>query len=161
MLLYHGSNVVVYEPKIIKSQRFLDFGAGFYMTSDFEQARKWAVRTAARREEGVATISVFELSDDYVDRVKVRTFARPDRDWLRYITVHRTGNPPVDDYDMVVGPVANDQAIRTVNNYLKGYFPEEVAIKLLLPQKLKDQYLFRTEKALSLLAFKEAFNSQA
>ena len=156
MVLYHGSNIVVREPKILKSQRYLDFGAGFYMTSDFEQARKWAVRTAARREEGVATISVFELSDDYVDRVKVRTFARPDRDWLRYITVHRTGNPPADDYDMVVGPVANDQAIRTVNNYLKGYFPEEVAIKLLLPQKLKDQYLFRTEKALSLLAFKEA-----
>lgn len=156
MLLYHGSNIVVREPKILKSQRYLDFGAGFYMTSDFEQARKWAVRTAARREEGVATISVFEINDDYVDRVKVRTFARPDRDWLRYITVHRTGNPPADDYDMVVGPVANDQAIRTVNNYLKGYFPEEVAIKLLLPQKLKDQYLFRTEKALSLLAFKEA-----
>ena len=156
MLLYHGSNIVVREPKILKSQRYLDFGAGFYMTSDFEQARKWAVRTAARREEGVATISVFELSDDYVDRVKVLAFARPDRDWLRYITAHRTGNPPVDDYDIVVGPVANDQAIRTVNNYLKGYFPEEVAIKLLLPQKLKDQYLFRTEKALSLLAFKEA-----
>ena len=156
MLLYHGSNIVVREPKILKSQRYLDFGAGFYMTSDFEQARKWAVRTAARREEGVATISVFEINDDYVDRVKVLAFARPDRDWLRYITAHRTGNPPVDDYDIVVGPVANDQAIRTVNNYLKGYFPEEVAIKLLLPQKLKDQYLFRTEKALSLLAFKEA-----
>jgi hypothetical protein len=156
MLLYHGSNIVVREPKILKSQRYLDFGAGFYMTSDFEQARKWAVRTAARREEGVATISVFEISDDYVDRVKVLVFAKPDRDWLRYITAHRTGNPPTDDYDMVVGPVANDQAIRTVNNYLKGYFPEEVAIKLLLPQKLKDQYLFRTEKALSLLAFKEA-----
>ena len=156
MLLYHGSNIVVREPKILKSQRFLDFGAGFYMTSDFEQARKWAVRTAARREEGVATISVFEISDDYVDRVKVLAFAKPDRDWLRYITAHRTGNPPVDDYDMVVGPVANDQAIRTVNNYLKGYFPEDVAIKLLLPQKLKDQYLFRTEKALDLLVFKEA-----
>ena len=156
MLLYHGSNIVVREPKILKSQRFLDFGAGFYMTSDFEQARKWAVRTAARREEGVATISVFEISDDYVDRVKVLAFAKPDRDWLRYITAHRTGNPPTDDYDMVVGPVANDQAIRTVNNYLKGYFPEDVAIKLLLPQKLKDQYLFRTEKALDLLVFKEA-----
>ncbi len=156
MLLYHGSNIVVREPKILKSQRFLDFGAGFYMTSDFEQARKWAVRTSARREEGVATISVFEISDDYVDRVKVLVFAKPDRDWLRYITAHRTGNPPTDDYDMVVGPVANDQAIRTVNNYLKGYFPEDVAIKLLLPQKLKDQYLFRTEKALDLLVFKEA-----
>ncbi|SFA84135.1 Protein of unknown function [Selenomonas ruminantium] len=156
MVLFHGSNIVVREPKILKSQRFLDFGAGFYMTSDFEQARKWAVRTSARREEGVATISVFEISDDYVDKVKVLVFAKPDRDWLQYITAHRTGNPPADDYDMVVGPVANDQAIRTVNNYLKGYFPEDVAIKLLLPQKLKDQYLFRTEKALDLLVFKEA-----
>ena len=156
MVLFHGSNIVVREPKILKSQRYLDFGAGFYMTSDFEQARKWAVRTSARREEGVATISVFEISDDYVDRVKVLAFAKPDRDWLRYITAHRTGNPPAADYDMVVGPVANDQAIRTVNNSLKGYFPEDVAIKLLLPQKLKDQYLFRTEKALDLLVFKEA-----
>ena len=58
MVLFHGSNIVVREPKILKSQRYLDFGAGFYMTSDFEQARKWAVRTSARREEGVATISV-------------------------------------------------------------------------------------------------------
>ena len=156
MLLYHGSNIVVREPKILKSQRFLDFGAGFYLTSDFEQAQKWAVRTTARRENGTPTVSVFEIGDNYAEVLKVLKFGKPDREWLRYITAHRTGNPPVDDYDMVVGPVANDQAIRTVNNYLKGYFPEEVAIKLLLPQKLKDQYLFRTEKALSLLAFKEA-----
>lgn len=155
MLLYHGSNTAVREPKILKSQRYLDFGAGFYMTSDFEQARKWAVRTAARRESGNPMVTVFELDDDYTKELKVLTFDKADRDWLRYITAHRTGNPPADDYDMVVGPVANDQAIRTVNNYLKGYFPEDVAIQLLLPQKLKDQYLFRTEKALQLLTFKE------
>ncbi len=155
MLLYHGSNIVVREPKILKSQRFLDFGAGFYLTSDFEQAQKWAVRTTARRENGTPTVSVFEIGDNYAEVLKVLKFGKPDREWLRYITAHRTGNPPVDDYDMVVGPVANDQAIRTVNNYLKGYFPEDVAIQLLLPQKLKDQYLFRTEKALQLLTFKE------
>ena len=155
MLLYHGSNIVVREPKILKSQRFLDFGAGFYLTSDFEQAQKWAVRTTARRENGTPTVSVFEIGDNYAEVLKVLKFGKPDREWLRYITAHRTGNPPVGDYDMVVGPVANDQAIRTVNNYLKGYFPEDVAIQLLLPQKLKDQYLFRTEKALQLLTFKE------
>lgn len=155
MLLYHGSNIVVREPKILKLQRFLDFGAGFYLTSDFGQAQKWAVRTTARRENGTPTVSVFEIGDNYAEVLKVLKFGKPDREWLRYITAHRTGNPPVDDYDMVVGPVANDQAIRTVNNYLKGYFPEDVAIQLLLPQKLKDQYLFRTEKALQLLTFKE------
>lgn len=51
--------------------------------------------------------------------------------------------------------MANDQAIRTVNNYLKGYFTEDIAIQLLLPQKLKDQYVFKTEKALSILKFNE------
>ena len=34
MILYHGSNVEVREPKIIVSNRTLDFGAGFYTTSN-------------------------------------------------------------------------------------------------------------------------------
>lgn len=44
MILYHGSNVEVREPKLLKIQRDLDFGKGFYTTSDFEQARTWALR---------------------------------------------------------------------------------------------------------------------
>ena len=46
MILYHGSNLKVREAKLIPSKRFLDFGMGFYLTSDVEQAKKWAVRTA-------------------------------------------------------------------------------------------------------------------
>ena len=45
MLLYHGSYMVVDAPRLIIPQRLLDFGPGFYLTSDFEQARKWATRT--------------------------------------------------------------------------------------------------------------------
>ena len=58
-------------------------------------------------------------------------------------------------HDIIIGPVANDQAIRTINNYLKGYFSEDIAIQLLLPQKLKDQYTFKTERALDILDFSE------
>ena len=87
MLLYHGSNVEVRNPQIIPSKRLLDFGTGFYLTSDLEQAKKWA--------------------------------------------------------------------IRTINNYIKGYFTEDIAIQLLLPQNLKDQYTFKTEKALSKLKYRE------
>ena len=63
-----------------------------------------------------------------------------------------------DDYDLVIGPVADDQAIRTVNNYLKGYFSEDIAIQLLLPQNLKDQFAFKTEQALEVLHFCEVKN---
>lgn len=47
MILYHGSNTEVKNPQILRSRRLLDFGAGFYLTSDYEQAKKWAIRTTA------------------------------------------------------------------------------------------------------------------
>lgn len=155
MILYHGSNVQVEEPKIIKSKRLLDFGTGFYLTSDFDQAKKWAIRTTSRREEGKPIISVFEVEESELKKLQVQIFKEANKQWLRYISTNRTNETATDFYDIVVGPVANDQAIRTVNNYLKGYFTEDIAIQLLLPQNLKDQYVFKTEKALSVLKFVE------
>ncbi len=158
MKLYHGSNMEIKEPKIIKSKRLLDFGTGFYLTSDFEQAKKWAVRTANRREEGSPIISVFHIVDGELKNLEILTFETANKDWLQYISANRTDKMMEDLYDIVIGPVANDQAIRTINNYLKGYFTEDIAIQLLLPQNLKDQYIFKTEKALSCLQFTEVKN---
>ena len=155
MILYHGSNMEVREPKLLASKRLLDFGTGFYLTSDYCQAKKWAVRTTARREEGAPVISVFSFEETEVEILKTLTFESANKEWLRYISMNRTDKSAGDSYDIVIGPVANDQAIRTVNNYLKGYFNEDIAIQLLLPQKLKDQYAFKTERALSILEFKE------
>lgn len=117
--------------------------------------RKRAVRTTNRREEGVPMISVFNFTEDELDKLNVLSFESADREWLRYISLNRTDKMAEDSYDIVTGPVANDQAIRTVNNYLKGYFTEDIAIQLLLPQNLKDQYVFKTNKALSILKFYE------
>ena len=153
MILYHGSNIEVNTPKIIVSKRLLDFGTGFYLTSDFEQAKKWAVRTTNRREEGKPIISVFEIEENALAELSVLKFETANKEWLCYITANRTDKLVKDFYDIVIGPVANDQAIRTVNNYIKGYFTEDIAIQLLLPQNLKDQYTFKTEKALSKLKF--------
>ena len=155
MILFHGSNMEVKNPKIIKSKRLLDFGTGFYLTSDYEQAKKWAVRTTARREKGVPTISIFDINEKEFEKLEILIFETADKKWLRYVTAHRTDRSIKDTYDIVAGPVANDQAIRTVNNYLNGYFTEDIAIQLLLPQKLKDQYVLKTEKALSILKFNE------
>lgn len=155
MILYHGSNIEVKNPQIIKSRRLLDFGIGFYLTSDYEQAKKWAVRTAGRRAEGIPAISVYNVDDEVFKHLSVLNFARADKEWLRYIAVYRTDKSARDSYDIVIGPVANDQAIRTVNDFLKRRFTEDMAIQLLLPQNLKDQYAFKTEKAISILEFVE------
>lgn len=155
MILYHGSNIEVKNPQIIKSRRLLDFGVGFYLTSDYEQAEKWAVRTTGRRAEGRPTISVYNVDDNNFKNLSVLTFAKANREWLRYIATYRTDKSASDSYDIVIGAVANDQAIRTVNDFLKGRFTEDMAIQLLLPQNLKDQYAFKTEKAISILELVE------
>ena len=156
MFLYHGSNVVVEKPCLIPPKRLLDFGAGFYLTSDFEQARKWASRTVALREDGQATVSVYDVCEEDLKKLAILMFDAPNRDWLRFVAANRMGHQTDAHYDVIIGPVANDQVIRTVNNYMNGYFTEDIAIQLLLPQKLKDQYAFKTDRAIKILHFLEA-----
>lgn len=153
MTLYHGSNIEVQNPYLLKTQRALDFGRGFYTTSDFEQAKKWAQRTAKIRESGEACVSFYELEEDKISGLKILRFAEPNLEWLDYVANNRKNKDSKDDWDLVIGPDANDQTFPTILLYLDGYIDAESAIRQLLPQKLKDQYTFKTEKALSLLKF--------
>lgn len=155
MILYHGSNVSVQKPKIIKAKRLLDFGTAFYTTSDFEQAKKWAERTKDRYESENAIVSVFEVNNELFTQLSMLVFEGANKGWLEYVCKNRAGQNERDFYDVVIGPVANDQVVRTVNNYLNGYFSEKIALELLKTQKLKDQYAFKTQKSLSSLKFIE------
>lgn len=155
MILYHGSNVTVDTPHLLKTQRTLDFGRGFYTTSDFEQAKKWAQRTVKIRESGKACVSCYELDEDKLDDLKILGFSEPNIEWLDYVSNNRKNKGMEDDWDVVIGPVANDQTFPTILLYLDGYIDAESAIRQLLPQKLKDQYTLKTERALSLLKFIE------
>lgn len=64
MILYHGSNLIVDEPKILTPNRYLDFGAGFYTTSNFAQAKSFADKVTARKNDGKSTVSKYEFSDN-------------------------------------------------------------------------------------------------
>ena len=155
MILYHGSNVEVREPRLLKIQRDLDFGRGFYTTSDFDQASKWAQRTAVRLGQQRAFVSVYEMAEEELHSLRVLRFDRPDKDWLRFVVANRKGIAPTDQWDLVCGPVANDQTMPVIDLFLDGMYDEDETIKRLLPQKLKDQYTFKTSKALLFLQCKE------
>ena len=157
MILYHGSNMAINTPRLIPAKRLLDFGPAFYLTSDLEQAKKRAQRKHYIRETGAPLVSVYEFDLPESTDLRILSFSSPDREWLRYVVANRTGKP-TGQYDIVIGPVANDQAIRTVNNFQNGYFNEDIAVQILLPQKLKDQYAFKTDAALHYLHFKEVIS---
>ena len=154
MLLYHGSNIQVSNPQIIESDRRLDFGKGFYLTSSFEQASRWAELTVKRRESGNPVISVFDFDKSQLSDLKVLHFTQAQKEWLEYVTLNRKDQGiPNDDYDIVIGPVADDRTMPVISLYFAEIYDVEETLKRLMPQKLHDQYTFRTEAALKALKF--------
>ncbi|MCC8097440.1 MAG: DUF3990 domain-containing protein [Eubacterium sp.] len=158
MILYHGSNVVVEKSKIILSDRRLDFGSGFYLTSDYEQAKRWSNLTMKRPRSGKALVSVFEINEEMLSKLCVLKFDSASIEWLKFVSSNRNDISFIDNHDIVIGPVANDRTMPVLKNYFSGIYTEEEAIKRLLPQKLSDQYAFKTERAISVLKFKEVKN---
>ena len=155
MILYHGSNVEVKEPILLKVQRELDFGRGFYTTSDMEQAARWAWRTAKRRGESNAFVTVYEVNEDELKNIRLLSFDSPNVEWLNFVVKNRKGEYIAGDWDIISGPVADDQTAQVIDLYLEGAYDEEEAIRRFLTQRLKDQYAFKTNEALKLLIFKE------
>ena len=93
-----------------------------------------------------------DLSD-----LSVLTFEKADHAWLEFVSACRTNKANTissRDYDLIIGLVANDQTFSVIQLYLIGAYDADEALKRLLPYKLKNQYAFKTEKALSLLTFK-------
>ena len=161
MILYHGSNIEVPFPKLMLPQRALDFGMGFYTTSSMEQASWWAHKTTNRAAKGVPTVSRYHVDDDQLAHLNILKFDGPNHAWLRFVTSFRRDKQAQETsesghWDVVYGPAANDKTIETIDLYLSGLYDEDEAIKHLKPQKLKDQYVFKTLQALEVLHFGEA-----
>lgn len=154
MILYHGSNIEVNEPRIIVSNKTLDFGSGFYTTSDIEQASKWAKTKTRRLDNGSPIVSVFEYDEKYSkDNLSIKFFKEADLEWLDFVSKNRKNIYSGEWYDIVIGPVADDYTILTINDYISGVINAETAVVLLKPRVFTDQYVFLTQKALSALAF--------
>lgn len=158
MKLYHGSNVEVRKPKLLRSDRRLDFGAGFYLTSSYEQAARWAKLSAKRRKQGTPTVSTFEFDKDANTHLAVLRFDTASTEWLQFVGANRQGAPERIDLDIVIGPVANDTTMPVIRLYFANIYSEEEAIRRLLPQNLKDQYAFKTQAALDALQFCEVID---
>ena len=143
------------EPILLKVQRELDFGKGFYTTSDMEQAARWAWRTAKRRGESNAFVTVYEVNEDELKNIRLLSFDSPNVEWLNLVVKNRKGEYIAENWDIISGPVADDQTAQVIDLYLEGAYDEEEAIRRFLTQRLKDQYAFKTNEALKLLIFKE------
>jgi hypothetical protein len=174
LVLYHGSYTIVENPLLEKCAPHKDFGRGFYLTSSHSQALNFA-KTSTRKALGSRVVGDDSGVCGYVSRfvfaepaepLAVHLFHDADAAWLHCIVAHRKVGALSDvlramaSYDVVAGKIANDQTNATLTAYISGLYglvgsaaAETTCLSLLLPERLQDQFCFRTERALSCLTF--------
>ncbi len=155
--LYHGSTVVVRKPSLRPSRSNAVLGKGFYITSNYEQAVRWAHIKQEREEAQRAIVSVYEFEESLLTSpdLNIRLFNGADEPWLYFVTDCRKSGKH--DYDLVQGPVANDKVFTTVNLFESGFLGSEASILQLKAYKTYDQLSFHTAKTIAALRFVESF----
>lgn len=154
MILYHGSNLPVSEPKLVPQNRFLDFGYGFYTTTNQAQAIGFADKVTKRRKEGIPTVSIYEIDEGKAfGACSVLRFDAPDEAWLDFVSDNRAGKYAGESYDFIYGPVADDDVYTTFTLYAAGVLSKEQTIEALKIKKLYNQLVLTSEKALAFLKY--------
>ena len=157
MKLYHGSTVTVKNPSLRPGRANTDFGKGFYTTVDYEQAARWARIRRERAGEGSAIVSVYEVDDHLLlhPDMHIMTYNGATIEWLDFVVANRR-YAPLHDFDIVLGPVANDNLYATISMYENGELSAEAAIVQLNTHVLFNQVSFHTPFAIQNVKFIEA-----
>lgn len=157
MILYHGSTVLVDKPEIRIGEVYLDFGIGFYTTTSYDQAERWAKIKMRRTNADVGYVSVYELDIDAARKeLDIDEFKNADENWLKFVVNNRNGAAFNIIKDIHIGPVADDNIYQTIRLFETGAFDAEYTVKKLKTEVLQDQWALHTKKALSFLKFVEA-----
>lgn len=154
MKLYHGSNMPIDRIDLDKCRPYKDFGKGFYLTDIKEQAVRMAMRTA-KIYKGSPTLTAYEFNLEHAleSGLKVKTFDAPDSEWAEFVMNNRNIDvaQPCHDYDIVLGPVADDTIARLIRQFTERFISEAQLLRELTFSKTTSQYFFRTEAALKML----------
>lgn len=117
---------------------------GFYLTTLYDQAVKYAQRFKRRKRP--AWLSTYELEFNPADW-KILQFDSYSREWLQFVANCRKGQDE-SDYDLIIGGIANDEVIQTIERYFAGEISENDALGLLKYEKPNNQYCIRSQRML-------------
>ncbi|MCL2649759.1 MAG: DUF3990 domain-containing protein [Candidatus Azobacteroides sp.] len=157
MKVFHGTNIVIEQPKVMNRFKTLDFGEGFYTTENEDQAKDFAVKVCVRRSPtSYPIVNCYEFNEDF-DNLSVLKFDEPNEDWLDFVVERRKGIVLSEKYDLIIGPVANDDVFGTIILYEAEQLDRESAIKRFKVKTLYNQVVFCSELALRSLDFIKSY----
>lgn len=154
MILYHGTNAVIDAIDLTRGLCHKDFGKGFYLTPDKGTAIRMAQKKA-RVFGGKPTLMTYEMDDAALhSNLKLKVFPeKASVEWLMFVESNRNRKAvkPIHDYDIVIGPIADDGVVLQLTNFREGIYTPEQAAAQLQDRYLDQQYYFGTERALRFL----------
>ena len=156
MILYHGSNIEIITPNLSKSKPFKDFGQGFYLSADRNQAMRMAEQKTFQMLCGTPVVSEFEFDEGLLSskELSIKTFNDYSVEWARFVLENRDmkRQHPTHQYDIVYGPIADDGVTFQLRRYQSGAISiEELVKELQYAKGITFQYFFGTPLALSKL----------
>ena len=146
MTVYHGSTEIIKNPDVLHSYRPLDFGKGFYVTTNKNQAENWAKRKSVILGKEKAIVNFYEMDENFGE-LKCKNFGEDLSEWIDFVCHCRDGGTDYEKYDVIIGKVANDKVFRVVDMYHDGLWDKDRAIKEIRAYPNYDQIAFITQKA--------------
>lgn len=158
MEVYHGSYCVVNKPSVLFSRDALDFGKGFYVTSIMEQAENWCKRFKIKFNKAYINKYVFNIEEVKVN-YKIKEFKYYDNEWIDFILECRNGSDIFNQYDVIIGGIADDKVYNTIELFQDKLIDKKEALKRLKYYKPNNQICIINqrvvEKYLEFKDFKE------
>ena len=153
MKLYHGSNVEIESIDLARGRRGKDFGKGFYVNPDYMQAVEFCSSVIRREGVGVPTVTSFDFDESALNVLNVMRFDGYSKEWAEFILMNRnnTSDVPAHDYDIVVGPIADDGVGTQIRRLSRGFITFDAFLEELKYSKVSIQYFFGTEEAIKYL----------
>jgi hypothetical protein len=155
MKLYHGSTIKIETIDLGMSKPNKDFGRGFYLSADRQQAQRLAEYKTFQLG-GKPIVNVYEFDEKHLTdgSLKVLEYKDYSKEWAEFVFANRSsadGNS-VHEYDVVIGPIAND----VVGIQIRRYFDRQITIETFLEnlrymKGITFQYFFGTGKAIQYL----------
>ena len=151
--LYHGSNVKIEVPDLKHSKPFKDFGRGFYLSPEKQQAWDMAIQKVNQTREGKAEVTEFLFDETLMTSEELKVLSFPDycEEWALFVLSNRDKQrkPSTHDYDIVYGPIADDGVTYQLRRYEGGVISlSRLVEELKYAKGITFQYFFGTERAL-------------
>lgn len=151
MILYHGTNTSFDTIDLSKCLPHKDFGKGFYLTSIRKDALGRAKDKCNKEGGGVPTVLSFQW-DENVIGLNIKRFEKMDEEWATFIVSNRSRRREhKHDFDIVVGPVADDGVILSIQLFEAQVIDMKTLLERLDYVRPTIQYCFCTKRAIQTL----------